>query len=110
VCTELPLELEEYERKKTWLKHSSEPWPEVLKLWAETSFSRRQEIRASTDKGVAEVFKEWPRFKDAIGYIAWLHGMHTFYSEFVITENTYIVLQKSPVPVSKHLMTFKVIK
>jgi len=51
-----------------WLKHSSEPWPKVLEMWAETALRRRREIRHNCDKGVAEIFSEWPRYKDAIGY------------------------------------------
>ena len=50
-----------------WLKHSSEPWPEVLKLWSETARYRQQAIKKS-DKGVMQILDEWPRYKDSLGY------------------------------------------
>jgi hypothetical protein len=59
---------EEFENKKMWLKHSCEPWPKVLELWVETSLKRRTEIMQNSDKGVGQIFKEWPRFKDTKGY------------------------------------------
>jgi len=59
---------DEFQQKKMWLKHSSEPWPKVLEVWSETAQERRQEIRKNCDQGVAEIFNEWPRYKDVIGY------------------------------------------
>lgn len=62
------LPVEEYENKKMWLKHSCEPWPRVLELWGETSVNRRAEIMQNSDKGVGQIFKDWPRYKDTKGY------------------------------------------
>jgi hypothetical protein len=59
---------EDYESKKMWLKHFSEPWPKVLELWGESSVKRRAEIMQNSDKGVGQIFRDWPRFKDAKGY------------------------------------------
>ncbi len=64
----LALSDEEYDQHKMWLKHSSEPWPKVLDLWALTAAKRRVEIQKNTDNGIAQIFKEWPRYKDATGY------------------------------------------
>jgi len=59
---------EEFDQKKMWLKHSSEPWPKVLELWKETAGERRRETRKNCDRNVGEIFAEWPRYKDPIGY------------------------------------------
>lgn len=71
------LSTEEFESKKMWLKHSAEPWPKVLELWKETFANRQHEVRnggniadarSASVNGVSQIFKEWPRYKDASGY------------------------------------------
>jgi len=51
-----------------WLKHSSDPWTKVLELWSVTHAYRRQEICKNGAKSVAQIFTDWPRYKDEHGY------------------------------------------
>lgn len=53
---------------KLWLSFKHEPWPVVEELWRKTREQRRLDIISSTDKTIAQILTDWPRYKDRDGH------------------------------------------
>lgn len=53
--------------KINWLKHSNEPWDQVLRYWKDTC-SFRLEQRAASNVTIHDIMNKWPSLKHPLGF------------------------------------------
>jgi len=107
-CTVLPTEELD---QKMWLKHSSEPWSVVLKLWTETASFSQQTIKKS-DKSVMQMF--W--WMAMLQTLCWIHaGNYTpcqHYFHLIIQQHykTIFIIEFVEYTVFKNQSLFKAVQ
>lgn len=80
------------ENDKLWLLHKHEPWSVIEDRWKSTATQRQTEIIESKDKTLAEIFKQWPRYKDRDGHRL-VYNFINFLSPFYV-ELVYMLFKK----------------